>query len=526
MEELDDIWELVLEELRKDFSNTSMSIWFNDLKLASLTESSAILLTDAGFKKGILENRYRTKIEKNMEAVIGYPVKISFELNTGADFPSSSKKNDHDTSASQQESIEIIEKATENNGSDENERINKNITMISTGSDKKNSQKISSPKNSQNDVDPDRTAENEIRIGEHDGDIPYYATGGEMVSKVINQVGKYKTEYTFENFIVGTSNTFAHAACTAVAQNPATAYNPLFIYGPSGLGKTHLLYAITNKVTQCYPNYNILYVKGEEFTNQMIESIGKNLNQQFRERYRKADMLLIDDIQFIAGREATQEEFFHTFNALYEDHKQIIMTSDRPPKDIKTLEDRLRTRFEWGLTVDVQPPDYELRIAIMKKKAEGLGMDFPNDVLAFLAENLTNNVRQIEGAIKKISAFSYMSGMPINVQMANNCVSDMISSSGPVKVTSDRIIAKVSQKYCVSKEDIYSKKRASNITNARHICVYLMRKLSEMSYKQIGRVLSKDHTTIIHSYETIETEIQHNTQLEIEINELINELKN
>ena len=469
MQELNNIWSMVLEELKKSFSETSMSIWFNDLVMSLLTDNDCVLLTDAGFKKDILEKRYKANVEDCMEKVIGYRVRVIFEVNS-PDAPG-------------------------------------RVTLTDTHQDK-------------------RPVENEIRVTDTKGDVPYYTTGGDsLVSTVINQAGKYKTEYTFDNFIVGTSNTFAHAACTAVAQNPATAYNPLFIYGPSGLGKTHLLYAITNEVSKRFPHFNIIYVKGEEFTNQMVESIGKNLNKQFRERYRKADMLLIDDIQFIAGREATQEEFFHTFNALYEDRKQIIMTSDLPPRDIKTLEDRLRTRFEWGLIADVQAPDYELRIAIMKKKAENFGIELPNDVLAYLAENLTSNVRLLEGAIKRISALSYMNGKPITVELASSCTSDMISSGGPVKVTVDRIIAKVSQNYCVSREDIYSKKRASNITNARHICVYLMRKLSEMSYKQIGKVFSKDHTTIMHSFETIENEIQHNAQLEIEINELINELK-
>ena len=469
MQELDNIWSLVLEELSKTYSETSMSIWFYDLTMAALTDESCTLLVQPGFKKDILEKRYKPEVERCIEAVIGYPITVVFKNSA----PST-----------------VIYKEPSP------EEITKN-------------------------------QENEIRLTDAEENLPFYSTGGtNMVSKVINQVGKYKTEYTFENFIVGTSNTFAHAACTAVAQNPAGAYNPLFIYGPSGMGKTHLLYAITNEISKRYPNYNIIYVKGEEFTNQMVESIGKNLNKQFRDRYRKADILLIDDIQFIAGREATQEEFFHTFNALFEDRKQIIMTSDLPPRDMKTLEDRLRTRFEWGLIVDIQPPDYELRIAIMKKKAEAYGMEFPNDVLAFLAENLTSNVRLLEGAIKKISAFSYMNGQPITVQMAMNCTSDMITNSGPVKVNADRIISKVSQKYCVSKEDIYSKKRASNIAQARHICVYLLRKLSDMSYKQIGKLFGgKDHTTIMHSFTTIEGEIQHNTQLEIEINELIAELK-
>ena len=474
MQELDSIWTMVLDELKKTYAETSMSIWFNDLKMSTLTDSTCVLLIQPGFKKDILEKRYKTEIEKCIENVIGYPVKVVFEI-------------------------------FNQNGGSSTENTSDNYRSDNRG----------------------KSNENEIVLTDTEGgDLPYYSTGGDnMVSKVINQVGKYKTEYTFDNFIVGTSNTFAYAACTAVAQNPASAYNPLFIYGPSGLGKTHLLYAITNEVSKRYPNYNIIYVKGEEFTNQMVESIGKNLNKQFRERYRKADLLLIDDIQFIAGREATQEEFFHTFNALYEDRKQIIMTSDLPPKDIKTLEDRLRTRFEWGLIADIQPPDYELRIAIMKKKAEAYGMEFPNEVLAFLAENLTSNVRLLEGAIKKISAFSYMNGQKITVQMASACTSDIISASGPVKINADRIISKVSQKYCVSKEDIYSKKRASNISQARHICVYLLRKLSDMSYKQIGKLFAKDHSTIMHSFGTIETEIQSNTQLEIEINELINELK-
>ena len=468
MQELDNIWSLVLKELSNTYPAISMSIWFDDLTLTSLTDETCTLQVEAGFKKDILEKRYKKDVERCMEAVIGYPITAIFK-----------------------DSVPTVTLYRE---PDANEvRINQ---------------------------------ENEIRLTDTEGDLPYYSTGGSnMVSKVINQVGNHKTEYTFENFIVGTSNTFAHAACTAVAKNPADAYNPLFIYGPSGMGKTHLLYAITNEVSKRYPNYNIIYVKGEEFTNQMVESIGKNLNKQFRDRYRKADILLIDDIQFIAGREATQEEFFHTFNALFEDKKQIIMTSDLPPRDMKTLEDRLRTRFEWGLIADIQPPDYELRIAIMKKKAEAYNTVFPNDVLAFLAENLTSNVRLLEGAIKKISAFSYMNGQPINIQMAMNCTADMITTSGPVKVNADRIISKVSQKYCISKEDIYSKKRSSDIALARHVCVYLLRKLSDMPYKQIGRLFSKDHSTIMHSFNTIEDEIQHNTQLEIEIKELIDELK-
>ena len=316
-----------------------------------------------------------------------------------------------------------------------------------------------------------------------------------------------------------------YAACTSVAKNPAHSYNPLFIYGPSGLGKTHLLYAITNEIHKNHPDYNIIYVKGEEFTNQMIESIGRGLTAQFRERYRKADVLLIDDIHFIAGKDSTQEEFFHTFNDLHEHKKQIILTSDRPAKDIQKLEERLRTRFEWGLSADIQPPDFELRIAIMKKKAEALGKDFSNEVLNFLAEKLTSNIRQMEGAIKKIIAYNFLSGEEITIPLVQKCISDLLVNSGPVKVTPEKIVEKVAGKYGVSTDDIYSKKKSGAISNARHISIYLMRRLADLSYPQIGKVLNRDHTTVMASYKIIDTEIKNNSTLEIEINELIKEIK-
>lgn len=330
--------------------------------------------------------------------------------------------------------------------------------------------------------------------------------------------------YTFDNFIVGSSNRFAHAACTAVAKEPAHSYNPLFIYGPSGLGKTHLLYAITNEIHKNFPDSNIIYVKGEEFTNQMIESISRGMTVQFREKYRKADVLLIDDIHFIAGKEATQEEFFHTFNDLFEHRKQIILTSDRPAKDIDKLEDRLRTRFEWGLTADIQPPDFELRMAIMQNKAQSLGKTFPNEVLSFLAENLTNNIRQIEGAIKKIIAYSLLNGKEITIPLVMSCITDLLSPTGKVTVTPEMIIKKVSEKYGVEIKDIYSEKRASNISQTRHICIYIIKKILDLSYPAIGKLLSRDHATIISSYKRIDTEIKNNSSFEIEINELIKEI--
>ena len=331
-------------------------------------------------------------------------------------------------------------------------------------------------------------------------------------------------EYTFNNFVVGGSNKLAHAACTAVANHLANEYNPLFIYGASGLGKTHLLNAIMNEVHLKNPNVVIIYVKGDEFTNQMIESIATKSTEKFRAKYRKADVLLIDDIQFIAGRDSTQEEFFHTFNALYEDHKQIILTSDRPPRDIKTLEDRLRTRFEWGLIVDIQPPDFELRIAIMRNKAKMMDITLPDDVLNFIAENLKSNIRQIEGAIKRIGAQSFLNGEPITVELAKKCIAALVVSNDPPEVTAKKVIETVSKKYGIAVDEIYGRKRTKPISNARNVSVYIIRKITSLSLNEIADLFNRDHTTIMSSIRSVEAEIAQNPLLEIEITEMIKEI--
>ncbi len=331
-------------------------------------------------------------------------------------------------------------------------------------------------------------------------------------------------EYTFNNFVVGNSNKLAHAACTAVANHLANEYNPLFIYGASGLGKTHLLNAIMNEVQRRDPNVVIIYVKGDEFTNQMIESIATKSTEKFRAKYRKADVLLIDDIQFIAGRDSTQEEFFHTFNALYEDHKQIILTSDRPPRDIKTLEDRLRTRFEWGLIVDIQPPDFELRIAIMRNKAKMMDIELPDDVLNFIAENLKSNIRQIEGAIKRIGAQSFLNGEPITVELAKKCIAALVVSNDPPEVTAKKVIETVSKKYGIPLDEIYGRKRTKPISNARNVSVYIIRKITSLSLNEIAELYNRDHTTIMSSIRSVEAEIAQNPLLDIEITEMIKEI--
>ena len=336
----------------------------------------------------------------------------------------------------------------------------------------------------------------------------------------------YNHEYTFDNFIVGGSNKYAHAACTAVARTPAKDYNPLFIYGPSGLGKTHLMSAVVNEIKRKKPDTKVVYIKGEDLTNQLVESLSKHDMQNFRNKFRNCDILLIDDIQFIAGKTSTQEEFFHTFDALYEDHKQIILTSDKPPKDIQPLEERLRTRFEWGLIADIQPPDLELRIAIFKKKSEQANIIIPDDVLIFLAENLRSNIRQIEGAIKKLSAKSFVMGQEITMELARSCINELLGGAEPISVTVDKIFAAIFKKYNVTKEDVLGKKRNREIANARHMAIYLIKEITEMSYPDIGKIFSRDHTTAIASYQAIEKRLSSDALAQVEIDELKKEVAN
>ena len=330
----------------------------------------------------------------------------------------------------------------------------------------------------------------------------------------------YHFEYTFENFIVGSTNKFAQAACVAVGNHPATNYNPLFIYGNSGLGKTHLMHATINLLRRNNPKVKIIYTKGEDFTNQMIACMANRSMEEFRDKYRKCDVLLIDDIQFIAGKVATQEEFFHTFNALFEERKQIILTSDRPPREIRTLEDRLKTRFEWGLIADIEPPDLELRIAIIKTKAKQVDVKIPDEVLTYLAENLRSNIRQIEGAIKKLGALSFLSGKEINMELARVCLAELLDGAEPVTVTVDKILAAVTDRYGVTKDDLLGTKRNKEISDARHVSIYLIREITEMSLPNIAKIYGKDHSTVLTSIQKISKRVHTDPSFAAEIADL------
>lgn len=334
-------------------------------------------------------------------------------------------------------------------------------------------------------------------------------------------------DYTFDTFIVGSSNKFAHAAALAVATHDTRNYNPLFIHGDSGLGKTHLLFAIMNEVKNRKPDSFVVYVKGEQFTNELIAAIKNQTTPEFREKYRKADYLLVDDIQFIAGRDSTQEEFFHTFNTLYESGKQIVLTSDRPPKEIKTLEDRLRTRFEMGLMADIQPADFETRIAIIQRKAELLHMDMPLDVEEYIANNLKSNIRQLEGAVKNIKANSLIyENKPVTILMAQNAIRDILNDSQPVPVTIGKIITEVARTFNVSEQDIKSNKRAANISRARQVAMYVIKDITQMSMAAIGDEFGgRDHSTVVYAISQTEKAMKTDSRLRETIEDITKNVK-
>ncbi|MBO8138434.1 MAG: chromosomal replication initiator protein DnaA [Desulfotomaculum sp.] len=333
-------------------------------------------------------------------------------------------------------------------------------------------------------------------------------------------------KYTFDTFVVGNSNRFAHAASLAVAETPAKAYNPLFIYGGVGLGKTHLMHAIGHYIKQNNPNLKISYVTSEKFTNELINSIRDDDPASFRNKYRKIDVLLIDDIQFLAGKERTQEEFFHTFNTLYEANKQLIISSDRPPKSIPTLEDRLRSRFEWGLITDIQPPDYETRIAILRKKAQVEGLEVPDETLAYIADKIRSNIRELEGALIRIIAFASLTNSSITPELAADVLKDILPPSKPKTITVKLIQEVVAKHFKIRPEDLKAKKRTRTVAFPRQVAMYLSRELTDMSLPKIGEDFGgRDHTTVLHAYEKITNEMKKNVELQNTINTLIKKIK-
>ena len=462
--------ENAIKNMRQTYAEGFIELWLKDIKLEVLNDTYAVLITGSDLKCKIINEKHLPTIKQYLEELLGYSVNLVI-LSNQKGMPDLNQYIHPDDNSEQASSTETSTGLKENNEKD-------------------------------------------------DDDNPF-----EQASDIFPS---YHTQYTFDNFIVGNSNKFAYEACIAVANNLSTQFNPLFIHGGSGLGKTHLLYAINNQVLSKNPKANIIYVKGEDFANQLIENLSKkspvSFREKFRDKFRKTDILLIDDIQFIAGKESTQEEIFHTFNALYDAGKQIILTSDRPPKEINTLEERLRTRFEGGLIVDIQPPDYELRSAIIKHKAKKLGFSLEPDVIKYLAENLKNNIRQIEGAVKTLAASSFLKGSKLELDYVKECVSDVVMKNEPINVTIDKIFDKVTKKYGISEKDLKGTKRNQEIASVRHITIYIIKNMTNLPLKKIGKIFSRDHSTVKSSLAKIEKDIKENSVLEITINELMDEI--
>ena len=338
-------------------------------------------------------------------------------------------------------------------------------------------------------------------------------------------VSENYSDNTFETFVVGSSNKFAHAAAIAVANNPGKAYNPLFIYGNSGLGKTHLLNAICNEISKTNPSSNIVSTKGETFTNELIEHLKLSKMDLFHEKYRNSDVLLVDDIQFIGGKETTQEEFFHTFNELTDAGKQIVLTSDRPPKEIARLDERLRTRFEWGLLADIQPPDIETRMVIIERKADSLGLKLKDDIVLYIAEKLKNNIRQLEGAVKRMKA-SIDLGAPANIATAQNAIKDILHDEQPPVITVEKIIAEVARTYNISPDDIRSQRQDATTSKCRQISMYVIKETTGLSSAQIGEEFGgKDHSTVLYGVKKIKKEMDRNSSLRNTIEDIIKNVR-
>ncbi|MBQ7293404.1 MAG: chromosomal replication initiator protein DnaA [Clostridia bacterium] len=472
LKELNEIWKEVKKSFTDELTVSTINLWFEPLELTAFENNTIHFSCPSAVKTKIIKESHLDRMKKGFAAFLGFDVDVNVFYSTSSD----------------DGKIKILS-------------VNSKII-------------------SKEDILPERPINREVEVGS--ASFPYHF------------------EYTFENFIVGESNKFAHSVCLGVADNPAcleserlyngvelarSPYNPLFIYGPSGLGKTHLLHAIINRRKSNIPDVKILYVKCEDFTNQLIDHLSRKAMAEFKEKYRRCDVLLIDDIQFLAGKTSTQEEFFHTFDALYNDNKQIILTSDRPPKEIQPLEERIVTRFEWGLLADIQPPDFELRVAILKKKAEQVKITLSDEILEYLAENLRSNVRQIEGAIKKLAAQRFM-GIEITFDLAKKCISELMGGEKTVSETIDKIFEAVKKNYGVSKEDILSENRKKEIANARHIVTYLIYSLTDISYPKLAKIMNKkNHSACVSSCQIMEERIREDASFSAEINSLRKEIE-
>jgi chromosomal replication initiator protein len=458
------VWRAALGELQVSLSPANFETWLRDTQLVDVDEQRFRIAVPNGFAKDWLESRYRSLISQTLARIVGYSVQVEFVIgSTGAD-GGGAPMDAPSTNGSNAANGSGAAAANGSNGAGQQVRL-----------------------------EPTRV-------------------GGEGGTSYINP------RYTFTNFIVGSANRLAHAASLSVAERPGHAYNPLFLYGGVGLGKTHLMHAIGNQVIAKFPRKRVVYATSEKFTNEFIASIQQGKIDEFRARYRRIDLLLIDDIQFIADKERTQEEFFHTFNAIHEDGKQIVLSSDRPPKAILTLEERLRSRFEWGLIADLTAPDLETRIAILRSKAEEGAVPITSDVIEFIARKVVSNIRELEGALNRIVAYASMGAMPISIELAQAVLSNVLYNPKKRQVTPERIARVVSEYYSVPMDALQGQKRDKAIVVPRQIAMFLMREETDVSLLRIGAELGgRDHSTVLHACEKINREVAVNDELRREI---------
>ncbi len=461
------VWEQVLNSMEKEIIKPIFDTWIKSTIPLSLTESTLEIGTPSQFIKDWIETRYAATIQNTVQQVLQKSVDVKF-VNLNLE----NEKTTRDILPADDSASPVADKQP---------------LMIKNGS-------VSSF------VD-----DNQVRRG----------NGNEEILSSLNP------KYTFETFVIGNSNRFAHAASLAVAEVPAKVYNPFFIYGGVGLGKTHLMHAIGHRIRQNHPHLKVLYISSEKFTNELINSIRDGNPESFRQKYRNIDVLLVDDIQFLSKKEHTQEEFFHTFNTLHEANKQIIISSDRPPREIPTLEDRLRSRFEWGLITDIQPPDLETRIAILRKKAIIEGFTMPNDVMVFIASRIDNNIRELEGALIRVIAYASLTNQSIDMNLATEALKDIFPNSRPRQITMDLIQQVVALYFKIKQEDLLAKKRTRNVAYPRQIAMYLCRELTETSLPRIGEMFGgRDHTTVIHAHDKISRERNEDSKLNNIIKEI------
>ena len=454
------VWRAALGELQVSLSPANFETWLRDTQLVDVDEQRFRIAVPNGFAKDWLESRYRSLISQTLARIVGYSVQVEFVIGATA------------------------------GGA---RRPDRRCRRPATGNGAGNGAGGSPSPSTAVRVEPTRV-------------------GGEGGTTYINP------RYTFSNFIVGSANRLAHAASLSVAERPGHAYNPLFLYGGVGLGKTHLMHAIGNQVIAKFPRKRVVYATSEKFTNEFIASIQQGKIDEFRARYRRIDLLLIDDIQFIADKERTQEEFFHTFNAIHEDGKQIVLSSDRPPKAILTLEERLRSRFEWGLIADLTAPDLETRIAILRAKAEEGAVPVTSDVIEFIARKVVSNIRELEGALNRIVAYASMGAMPIGIELAQAVLSNVLYNPKKRQVTPERIAKVVSEYYSVPMDALQGQKRDKAIVVPRQIAMFLMREETDVSLLRIGAELGgRDHSTVLHACDKINREVAVNDELRREI---------